>query len=91
MMFDPASLGQALQPGDKMSVTFSKGQPKVPGGSFMDNATQAGMIPGASGPAGAPPAPMAPPAPPAPMGAPGAGVDPAMKAQMMQALMARGQ
>lgn len=56
-MFDPAQLGSQLQPGDKISLTFHKGQPKSTGGSFVDNARQAGAIPGgpsvppASGPA----------------------------------------
>lgn len=89
MMFDPASLGAALQPGDKMSLTFHKGQPKTMGGSFMDNATKAGAVPGAPG-AGGPPPMMAPPpdmgAPP-PMMDPGAGGDP--QGAMIAALRAR--
>lgn len=36
-MFDPASLGASLQPGDKVAMTFHKGQPKTSGPTFMDN------------------------------------------------------
>lgn len=54
---DPAELGANLQPGDKISMTFHKAQPKPgAGGSFMDNAQRAGMVPGGQ-PAVAP-APM---------------------------------
>lgn len=92
MMFDPANLGQSLQPGDKMTLTFHKGQPKTtPGGSFVDNAQKAGMIPGGApaGPALVPPtAPLAGPVagPVASMSGPGPDDD---RLALMQAIQAR--
>jgi hypothetical protein len=71
-MFDLAAIGQQLQPGDKISLTFHKNQPKTAaGGSFMDNAQQAGLVPG--GPAASMPAGPAASMPG--MGAPPAGPD----------------
>lgn len=55
---DPAELGASLQPGDKISMTFHKAKAEPgAGGSFIDNARQAGMVPG-GGPAAVPPSPM---------------------------------
>lgn len=71
MMFDPQTLGDSLKAGDKMSMTFHKGQPKGP--SFMDT------VPGAGGPASQPGQGAPPMAPAPPMGAPaGLGGGPAM-------------
>jgi hypothetical protein len=90
MMFDPTSLGQALQPGDKMTLSFHKGQPKTAGGSFMDNATKAGAVPSPMG--AAPQAmPAAPPPMAAPMGAPMGGDDRGALLAALQAHMGGGQ
>lgn len=90
MMFDPANLGANLQPGDKMSLTFSKGQPKTQGPSFMGNveAAQGGPQGGPQAPPpGAPP--MGAPMPPPPAGpAPGSD-DSLQRAMMIQAMQAR--
>jgi hypothetical protein len=51
-MFDPAAASARMNPGDKMSVSFHKAKAE-PGGSFVDNARSAGMVPG--GPSNAAP------------------------------------
>ena len=56
-MFDPATLGASLQPGDKVAMTFHKGQPKQHGPTFMDNVnrqneavSRPAVMPGMGGP-----------------------------------------
>lgn len=53
-MFDPAAASARMNPGDKLNVSFHKAKPEPGGGSFVDNAQKAGMIPG--GPQAAMPA-----------------------------------
>lgn len=44
-MFDPATLGSQLQPGDKISMTFHKAKSDAGSGSFIQNAQNAGLVP----------------------------------------------
>jgi hypothetical protein len=57
-MFDPAEVGSKLAPGDKVSMSFHKAKAEAPaGGSFVQRAQAAGMIPGGA-PAAAAPIPV---------------------------------
>jgi hypothetical protein len=61
-MFDPATLGSQLQPGDKSSMTFHRAKSDAGSGSFIQNAQNAGLVPNTQAtpsPAGGAPA-MAP-------------------------------
>lgn len=44
-MFDPEAASARMKPGDKLNVSFHKAKAE-PGASFVDQARQAGMIPG---------------------------------------------